>query len=130
MLYYLFLDDDEARKPHKITWVNLPLVPWTIVRNYEDFCDIINKNGLPACLSYDHDLGEQAYNEARFQKFLKFDYSKITEKTGLDCAKFLVEKCMELNVPHPPFTVHSMNPIGRENIQKYIESYNKSREIK
>lgn len=127
MKYYLFLDDE--RKPSSVTWVQLPLVPWTIVRNYEDFVKVIDKQGIPHFITYDHDLGPQAYNEGHFQKFLAFDYDNITEKTGMDCAKYLVSKCMDLGIKHPEcFWVHSMNPIGAENIQSYIISYNKSLE--
>jgi len=34
--YNLFLDDDPSRIPHKLTWVMLPLVEWTFVRNYDE----------------------------------------------------------------------------------------------
>lgn len=124
MIYYLFLDDE--RRPSDVKWIELPLYPWTIVRSYDDFVKVINKNGIPAYVTFDHDLGQEAYDEANFQKFLKFDYSKLKEKTGMDCAKFLVEKCIDLGVPHPQYSVHSMNPIGKENIEKYIEGYNKN----
>jgi hypothetical protein len=39
----------------------------------------------------------------------------------------LVEYCMNNNLEFPDYQVHSMNPIGRENIRSYIESYKKSR---
>ena len=42
----LFLDD--IRKP--------PDVDWFIVRNYNQFIDWIDKNGLPDIISFDHDL--------------------------------------------------------------------------
>ena len=122
MIYYLFLDDE--RYPKNVKWVNLPSYPWTIVRSYDDFVKVIEKQGIPNFISYDHDLSVEAYNEANFQKFLKFDYSKLKEKTGMDCAKFLVQKCIDLNVSHPDYCVHSMNPIGAENIRRYIENYN------
>ncbi len=53
-------------------------------------------------------------------------YDKYTEKTGYDCAKWLVEYCMNKGVKHPPYMVHSMNPVGKQNIISYVESYNKS----
>ena len=48
------------------------------------------------------------------------------EKTGYDCAKWLVNECMIKGVKHPPYIVHSMNPVGKQNIISYVESYNKS----
>lgn len=126
MSYYLFLDDE--RVPSSVKWVDLPAVSWVIVRNYDDFCVAINTKGIPNFVTYDHDLGMQAYMEGHSKKFLSFDYNNITEKTGLDCAKFLIECCLDNDVKHPPFTVHSMNPVGKENIERLINSYNNSRE--
>jgi hypothetical protein len=122
MIYYLFLDD--TRFPKNVTWVDLPPRNWTIVRSYKEFVDIINKNGIPQLVSYDHDLGDEAIGEAISKSYQSFDYTKIKEKTGFDCAKFLVEKCMDLNIKHPDFIAHSINPVGKENIEKYINNYN------
>jgi hypothetical protein len=33
---------------------------------------------------------------------------------------------MERGIKHPPYIVHSMNPIGKLNIESYIESFNAS----
>lgn len=48
----------------------------------------------------------------------------MTHNTGYDCCKWLVDYCIDRNLPHPRYTVHSMNPIGKENIEKLIENYN------
>jgi hypothetical protein len=79
---------------------------WTIVRNFEDFVDYINKNGLPDEISFDHDLGEDV-------------------KTGYDCAKWLCEYCWMNGIPIPPYNVHSANPVGRDNIIGTLKSYEK-----
>ena len=50
------------------------------------------------------------------------DYDSQTEKTGYDCCKFLCDVCMKSNVKHPTYVVHSMNPVGKSNIESYIES--------
>ena len=42
------------------------------------------------------------------------------EKTGFDCAKWLVDFCHDNDVPFPRYTIHSMNPVGRLNIDEYI----------
>ena len=61
----LWLDDlrnpvDYVVGDYDISWV----------KNYEQFCTFINENGLPDIICFDHDLGE--------------------EKSGYDCAKFVV----------------------------------------
>lgn len=75
------------------------------VKSYLEFTDFILKNGLPEFISFDHDLGE--------------------EKTGYDCAKWLVEYCMNNKFPLPEFFVHSQNPVGKENIQRLLDNFNK-----
>lgn len=124
MSYYLFLDDE--RFPQDVTWVKLPLHNWTIVRNYTDFVRAITDKGLPKEIAFDHDLGYehyQAYNTADKPGKGVIDYSSFKEKTGLDCAKWLIEYCREKNLPLPTFYVHSMNPIGKQNIINAINSY-------
>lgn len=81
---------------------------WIIVRNYNQFVDYITKNGLPDLISFDHDLGEEGTNE----------------KTGKDCAKWLVEYCLDNDKKLPQFLVHSINPVGYLNIKNYLESFN------
>lgn len=129
MSYKLFLDDE--RHPTKVTWVNLPLGPWTIARNYNDFITYIYKCGLPSFVSFDHDLADEHYRPSMYDKDKHYSnyYTDGTfkEKTGYDCAKWLCDYCAEHNLDFPEYAVHSMNPIGRENITKYIENYRKSR---
>ena len=88
--YNLFLDD--VREPDKVTWVNLPPVEWTIVRNYNQFVSTIERFGLPNFISFDHDLAEEHYHPAMYSENVS-DYNKLytnchfKEKTGYDCAK-------------------------------------------
>ncbi len=107
--YKLFLDDE--RKPSQVKWVPMPLGPWVIVRDYATFVDYITKNGIPAFVSFDHDLADGTFKE----------------KTGFHCAQWLVEYCLDKDLPFPEYQVHSMNPIGKENIRQYIESFNRNR---
>ena len=122
MYYNLFLDD--IRFPKDVTWVELPLVKWTIVRNYKEFVYTIKINGLPNFVSFDHDLSSMHYTDVFNGS--KLNYSAYTEKTGYECAKFLVEYCITNNLKFPNYTIHSMNPIGKQNIISYVESYKKS----
>ena len=120
--YYLFLDD--VRYPTDVKWVDLPLHAWTIVRSYKEFRKAIHNYGIPEFVAYDHDLADTHYTAMNHGGVI--DYNNLTEKTGYDCAKFLCEECRKMNVKHPPFAVHSMNFVGRQNIERYIASYNKS----
>lgn len=104
--YFLFLDDE--RYPGDVFWMELPQPPlWEIVRTQEAFFETITRLGLPAHISFDHDLGEDA------------DGRVIA--TGMDCAKWLVEYCLDHAAPVPDFTVHSKNPAGAANIRGLLE---------
>lgn len=121
--YNLFLDD--VRLPNNVTWVALPENQhYTVVRNYQEFVDIVTLRGLPKFVTYDHDLSDAHYGDGLHGDAINYD--KYAEKTGYDCAKWLVAECQKLGVKHPPYQVHSMNPIGKKNIISYVESYNKS----
>jgi hypothetical protein len=120
--YYLFLDD--IRMPTDVSWVELPNVEWTIIRNYSEFRNIILNLGIPEFVTYDHDLSDCHYGHGLNNDAIPYD--SYIEKTGYDCAKWLVDYCISKNLPHPPCVVHSMNPIGKLNIVSYINSYNRS----
>ena len=75
------------------------------VYSYKEFIDFIQNKGIPDFISFDHDLG--------------------IEETGYDCAKFLVEYCLDHNLTIPNFTVHSQNPVGKENIEKLLNNFRK-----
>ncbi len=73
------------------------------VKTYKEFVRFVETNGPPDMVSFDHDLGGK--------------------KTGYDCAKWLVNKGIKLK----NFTVHSANPVGKENIIKLLEAFNERR---
>ena len=121
--YNLFLDDE--RLPNHVTWVDLPPNQhYSVVRNYQEFVDLITLRGIPKFVTYDHDLADKHYGHGLRGDNIPYD--KYTEKTGYDCAKWLVEYCMKKGVKHPPYQVHSMNPVGKSNIISYVESYNRT----
>lgn len=102
---------DDMRNPQ--TWLNPQLktmyeVVWLV--SYDEFVDWINEHGLPAYISFDHDLGE--YGEG--------------ERNGYTAAKFLVEYCIDNNETLPEYSCHSSNPAGRENILKLLSNFEKS----
>ncbi len=126
----LYLDDVRTPKDPNNEWV-AGIPQWEVVRNYDEFVAHIQLNGLDAyeVISLDHDLGEQAtdefYNNALPNYKLNYD-NIVNEKTGYDCAKWLVDYCIKKGVKHPPYQVHSMNPVGKSNIISYVESYNRT----
>ena len=126
MSYYLMLDDIRSMSDVR-KYTKLPDVSnehWVVVRSYNEFVDTINKLGLPTFVSFDHDIASSHYGHGLQGDDIPYD--SYTEKTGYDCAKWLVEYCMKKGVKHPPYQVHSMNPVGKQNIISYVESYNRT----
>jgi hypothetical protein len=116
MRYKIYLDD--VRTP--IAW------DWVVVRDFDDFVKTVTKLGLENIdlISLDHDLGDTAMMEwyTNVYNNYKLDYNNITEKTGMDCAKWLVERWMD-GQPVVEVKVHSANAIGSANIMGLINNY-------
>ena len=129
----LFIDD--IRKPldvkhawHKGAWEEFPsLFSWDIVRSYADFTKYILDKGLPTVISFDHDLSFEHYPQDEESMIAAINYAKFNEKTGYDCAKWLVDYCMTNNLPLPDFYVHSFNPVGRMNIINFLVRFQEIR---
>ena len=131
MSYVLFLDDE--RHPDQVTWVEFPRYDAVfIVRNYDAFVNQVTLGGMPGFVCFDHDLADThyevmleenkyAYDDGDLKK--TFDYG--SEKTGYDCAKWLVDYCSNNGFKFPRYVVHSMNPAGKERIEGYIENAKK-----
>ena len=100
---------------------------WEVVRNYDEFILHIKMYGLEnyEVISLDHDLGEGAMVEyyTNVKPNYELNYERIPEKTGMDCARFLVTEAMSRNIQLPTIYVHSANPIGAANIIGYINNY-------
>lgn len=115
---------------------------WTVVRSFEEFVKKVEEIGLKSIelISLDHDLGESAMWEYHNNVSPNYtlNYGNIMEKTGYDCAKWLVEKFYEENpdwrknprdvkrakvFPFPKVYTHSANPIGSANIIGYINNF-------
>lgn len=95
--------------PYEVTWV----------KSYNEFVAWIKANGLPDAICFDHDLADEHYAPEEIwdkphevQKRME----SFTEKTGYDCAKWLVEYCMDNNCVLPLWNVQSDNPVGKDNI--------------
>ena len=86
--YNIFLDD--TRKPRDVTWAYLPPEKYLITKSYDAFVKAIDRKGLPKFISFDCELGE--------------------DKSGLDCAKWLMEYCKKHNCDLPSYMIHSQSP--------------------
>ena len=75
------------------------------VKNYEDFCKYINEKGIPEIICFDHDLGE--------------------EKSGYDCAKFVVNYCQKHKLDIPTYDIQSSNTVGKDNIRSLMNNWHR-----
>lgn len=122
--YNLFLDDlrepsDAFKYTQDSAYVDKE---WEVVRSYDEFVDFIvdkyiNHNDLPALISFDHDLADEHYYRE------PDEYEKFTEKTGYDCAKWIINFCLDSDISLPECKVHSMNPVGKHNIRTLLENF-------
>lgn len=112
----LWLDD--IRNPFSADWV-MQFAPEYLeddstiiwVKNFNEFTNWITKNGLPNAVGFDHDLN---------------DFNEIgVEKTGMDCAKWLIDYCMDNDVKLYEWFVQSANPAGVDNINGILNNYKK-----
>lgn len=106
---------------------------WEVVRTFEEFVKHIQQVGLENydVISLDHDLGDSAIKEYILNGSPNYtlDYDNILEKTGMDCARFLVAESMSTSIPLPQIYVHSANPIGSANMMGYVNNYLKNQKL-
>lgn len=97
-MIYVYIDDTRAcPDPLKNSY---PVI--FVARDYYGAIDIIRfceANDIPIFLDFDHDLGEG--------------------KNGYDIAKFVVENQIKI----AGYDIHSMNPVGRANIEQLLSHY-------
>lgn len=139
----LWLDD--YRNPYLNLEGKAPLDPDTgeyyntnWVLNYEQFTQWISMFGLPDAISFDHDLADEHYTPEYFwndyqesKKYQEWKSKDYKEKTGYDCAKWLIEYCLDNgNLKLPEIYIHSANPVGADNIKHLLENYTKQVTVK
>lgn len=91
---------------------DLPDESFLLARSYEEAVLFVKENGIPPFISFDHDLG--------------VDENEKLLPTGFDFAKWLVEMDMDNIYKFPEnfsFNVHSANPVGKANIEGYLNNY-------
>jgi len=98
MTYYMFLDDERDPPEDGREWI--------VVRSSSDAIEMVQLNGFPEFISFDHDLGG--------------------DDTAMLFVRFLMDK-LAVNEMERPFTyyVHSQNPIGRDNIIGALDGYDR-----
>ena len=101
MSWKLFLDDE--RFPTDL--YNDPF-EWRIARGYQDAKWMVETYGMPSFISFDHDLGSNTWS-------------------GMDFCKWLCHfmTANEIDPTTFEFYVHSMNPVGAENIRSYLNNF-------
>ncbi len=94
----------------------LPNDSWILVRSYDEALEYVKTNGIPNFISFDHDLGVDKYDNLL--------------PTGYDFVKWLVDMDMDNIYKFPEdfdFYVHSANPVGKKNIETYLNNYFKNK---
>jgi hypothetical protein len=134
--YRLFLDDIRTPKDVPKYWPNADKIApysedvWVVVRNFNAFCKAIKLNGIPEFISFDHDLSDQHYRPSMYNPDGHYSQyytdGTFTEKTGYDCAKWLIDYCKTHKKALPLYAIHSMNPIGAKNIDDILQDYLKN----
>ena len=127
----LWLDD--YRDPMENDWLNFsPIVqPFDVywVKSYDEFVEWINLHGLPTAICFDHDLSDfQAFYTGSpefYDDTPEMTEKYAQEKTGMDCAKWLVDYCLDNKEKLPLFASQSSNPGGRENILSLLTNFKK-----
>ncbi len=87
----------------------------TWAKSFEDF-EACVLTSMPDVICFDHDLGEEISNTDNLD-------SPTLKKSGYDCAKWLIDHCLDSGAKMPDIFIQSSNPVGAENIQKLIDNY-------
>ena len=132
-MYNLFLDD--IRMPHEAYEYTKQKMfldkQWVIVRNYDEFVDHITEHGMPVLISFDHDLADEHYTPEEYWHDYELskkyqDAQNYVEHTGLSCAKWLIEFCLDTCDRLPEYYSHSQNTVGKDNILRILDNYARS----
>lgn len=130
MKFYLYLDDmrlpdfTDFPSDHKETAL-------VIARSGREFIEVVRQLGLPAFVSFDHDLHADHYPRSAKEQESghQIDYANDPRyqgdagMTGWHCAKWLIEFCKDARMALPPWRVHSMNVPGGANIRRILNLY-------
>jgi hypothetical protein len=87
---------DDEREPPDETWV--------VVRTFAQAIDHVEDHGVPESMSLDHDLGG--------------------DETVMQFLRWLCDHHFEKGPPR--YVVHSANPVGRDNMISFLESWKRA----
>lgn len=125
----LFLDDYRDPFDNSMDWISFSPIGRNVtiewVTSYDEFVNYITKNGLPDAICFDHDLSDFQAFKSGYPDLMADVPMPETEKTGYDCAKWLVNYCLDNDVKLPKYAIQSANPVGKENIDKLLKSFNR-----
>jgi hypothetical protein len=98
---------------------------WFIVRNYPDFVKAIERfAGEITHVSFDHDLCDGHYHQNMQEGIINYnsdDFKNPLHKTGYHAALFMRGLYLDNMLPLPTVFVHSLNPVGSENITELLK---------
>lgn len=124
MTWSLFLDD--VRKPNQVIYprdIAYLTIGMRIARSYDEAIGMVEAYGCPQFISFDHDLAEEHYS-GDWSKHAAWQNSR---GTGYHFAQWLIYKDLDQKGKFFPdnfkFFVHSMNPVGAQNIRELFNSY-------
>lgn len=104
---------------------------WVVVKNYDEFVEFVTYNHKSIELvSFDHDLADGHYHKNMQNGVLNydsFDFESNENKTGYHAAKWFKEFYELNNLELPYIIVHSMNPVGTENIKNVFRRIEKNK---
>ena len=124
----LWLDD--VRDPNDDDWLIFSPIerPFEVhwAKTYGDFVGWISVNGLPDGICFDHDLGDVPSIKAETEVEEWFSIQAGREYTGYDCAKWLVDYCIDNDLSLPEWNIQSANPIGADNIRSLLNNFQKT----
>lgn len=107
-IWNLFLDDIRD-----VSYVKNDGRIYMLARNVSEAKQLILTQGVPAHISFDHDLGSNSSGEIL--------------PSGYDLAKWMIDRSfdsVEYNIPESfSWSVHSSNPVGKVNINGLLKSY-------
>lgn len=99
-MWNLFLDDERVPSDNDKK-------EYTICRSTKEAIEVTLTQGCPKFVRFDHDLGN--------------------DDTGMAYARFICSLDMDKGFTFIPkdfeFEVHSQNPIGKANIERYLRAY-------
>ena len=103
---------------------------WVIVTSFDEFVKTIWRRGLPDIISFDHEVAEEHYiyfailssggKKRATDSEYKSIYQKLQNKTGYDCARWLVKFCANSRQDLPVCLVHSKNIAGNEYLEDVL----------